>query len=321
MPDGPHPLRRRGVWAALAAPWALAACGPEVFSRPAAEKPADAPPPPTEAQAGPGSRVLEPLPTVAPGALAVVLPNSDLAAGSSRRFMFGLLGPDQRPVANAAVRLAFFKLAGQTAQLRAAGAAQWYSSPELGERGIYVTRVDLPEAGAWGVEVQAALPEGAVPTARASFEVKLQSATPAIGSPAPPSNTPVAATPTEVEKICSARPVDNLHHISVADALAQQRPFAVLLSTPAFCSSKMCGPALNVMQDLADTYASGGNFIHVELFEGGQPPTYVPAVKEWGLPSEPWLFLVDTNGTIAHKFDAVITRAEVEPFVAQLMGA
>ncbi len=34
--------------------------------------------------------------------------------------------------------------------------------------------------------------------------------------------------------------------------------------------------------------------------------------QEWGLPSEPWVFLVDKAGNIAAKFEAVVSQAEIE---------
>ena len=309
--------RRRAALVGLFGVGVLVACG----DGPASREAASAVQPNEVGPSGPalGARLLTPGPTAGPSGLTVVLPNSDLAAGASRRFLLGLLGPDSRPLPNLEPPVRFFKLQGERAQLRAEGTARWFTSPALSGRGVYVTRVDLPEPGQWGVEVQVRA-AGGVQSARASFEVKAQSATPDFGAPVPASQTLVGTTPAEIEKFCSARPVDDLHRLSVADALTQQRPLAILFSTPAFCTSQTCGPALGDMQALAEIHSQRGNFIHVEIYEGAQPPNVVPAVREWGLPSEPWLFLVDAAGKVVEKFEGMITRAEVEPFVARLMN-
>ena len=60
-------------------------------------------------------------------------------------------------------------------------------------------------------------------------------------------------------------------------------------------------------------------FIHVEIYEN---PTelegdisnakIVQAVKDWNLPSEPWIFLVDQEGVIKSGFEGLATYQEIE---------
>jgi glutathione peroxidase-family protein len=42
-------------------------------------------------------------------------------------------------------------------------------------------------------------------------------------------------------------------------------------------------------------------------------------MDEWGLQTEPWLFLVDKTGHIAARFEGGITYPEIEPEVAKLV--
>jgi hypothetical protein len=151
--------------------------------------------------------------------------------------------------------------------------------------------------------------------------VRAQSQTPAIGSPALPSQTPTATTLDQVEKICSARPVDDFHQLSIDAALGQQKPLLVLFATPGFCVTRTCGPSLEIVQAAAAPYRDRLNVVHVEIYRGGRPPEVVPTVGEWGLISEPWVFLVGANGTIVDKFEGGITLDEVGPAVSQLVGA
>jgi len=285
------------------------ACGP----------PSQAPPPAAPAT-GSADRLLVPTPT--PGQLTGVLPNSDLAVGANSRFMLGLLDDRNRPVTDAEVRLQFFKLLDTTtAQLRGAAPAPFRGSPQLGDKGLYVARFGFEDPGPWGVEVQAARPNGTTQTLRLSFEVRAQSQTPAIGSAAPASRTPTAASPSEAEQICSARPVDDLHRLSVADALAERKPLLVLFATPGFCPSRTCGPDLEIVQAVTASHGERLNVVHVEIYQDAQPPDVVAAVGEWSLPSEPWIFLVDANGLIADKFEGGLTVDELDPALAQLVGS
>lgn len=310
---GAHPAPRRIALAWLWASSVLCSCGETQIPFTASSTA-------TGGSTSLNANFLTPAPTAGVTGVRIVLPNSDLSAGSSRRFLLGLLGTDMRPVSDLELPILFLKLQGDQAQLRAESVARWFTSSALEGRGVYVTRVDLPEPGQWGVEVQVAASGGVQPV-RASFVVKAKSSTPAIGSLVPLSHTPTARNPADVEKICSARPVDDLHGLSIAEALEQRRPLVVLFGTPGFCSSQTCGPALDAMQALAKSYGQRGNFIHVEIYEGGRPPQVSAVVREWGLTSEPWLFLVDRAGNLVEKFEGMITLAEVESFVARLMTA
>jgi hypothetical protein len=170
-------------------------------------------------------------PTAQAGRLVGVLPSSDVAVGTNVRFLLGILDDGNRPVSNAAVQLKFFKFLDEaTGQLRAEAPATFRGSPQLGDRGLYVARVDLDEAGKWGVEVATQRPGQAAQTFRLTFDVKAQSQTPAIGAPAPTSQTATAATPAEAETVCSARPADEFHRLSIAQALAERKPLVVLFA-------------------------------------------------------------------------------------------
>jgi hypothetical protein len=44
----------------------------------------------------------------------------------------------------------------------------------------------------------------------------------------------------------------------------------------------------------------------------------VATADEWGLKTEPWLFIVDEDGKLASRFEGGLTIDEVEPAVAAL---
>lgn len=258
----------------------------------------------------------------ASGQITPVLPASDIAVGKDQRFVLALIGPDNRLITDAAVEVAFFKVTGQTnAQLRSRATTTLYPYLGIGGGGMYVVRSDFDEAGEWGIAALVARPGEPPIEVRASFQVRAESATPGIGNRAPASRTQTSVIAEEIEKFSSARPVDvSLYQFSIHEALQQKKPLLVLFATPGFCTSRTCGPTLEVFQGLHQRLAGRANFIHVEIYKDGKPGDVVAAVKEWNLPSEPWLFVIDAEGRVADKFEGSFTTEEVLPRLAGVIG-
>ena len=124
----------------------------------------------------------------------------------------------------------------------------------------------------------------------------------------------------DLSQITSALiPDPDLYQLSINEALQQGKPLVVVFATPAFCVSATCGPQLEELAKVKDVIGTRANFIHVDVFEdphlieGGRPTgDLVPAVLEWGLPTEPWTFIVDKNGLISAKFEQLATATEIE---------
>ena len=107
--------------------------------------------------------------------------------------------------------------------------------------------------------------------------------------------------------------------MTIADAVASRRPLVVVFATPAFCQTATCGPQVEVVGEIRVKYRGLANFVHVEIFDNpgeiqGDLSKAGPtaAVEEWGLPTEPWTFIVDRNGRIAAKFEGFTTAEEIE---------
>ncbi len=116
-----------------------------------------------------------------------------------------------------------------------------------------------------------------------------------------------------------------MHGITIADALAEGRPLVVAFATPAFCETRTCGPVMeSVMDPLYDQYQDRAGFIHVEPFQlqelrDGTGRIPVPATSEWGLQTEPWIFVVDADGRVAAKFESITALDEVESVLVDLL--
>ena len=107
-----------------------------------------------------------------------------------------------------------------------------------------------------------------------------------------------------------------LHEASIEDALGAGRPSLILFATPVYCSSRFCGPITDMVDELAVDYADRATFVHVEIWSDFEARDVNPAAAEWiqtddGRILEPWLFLVDADGTILESWDNLAPRDEV----------
>jgi hypothetical protein len=149
--------------------------------------------------------------------------------------------------------------------------------------------------------------------------VHAHSATPAIGSPAYPSRTPtLASTGGNLAALTTSTPPDRaLLRDSIAGSLEAHLPFVVTFATPRFCTSRTCGPVVDVVDRVRSRFARTRiRFIHVEIYAGNDPRNGRNRwVREWRLPSEPWTFLVGVDGRIKAKFEGSVSVRELEQAV------
>ena len=263
-----------------------------------------------------------------PNEVFLFLISSDAAVGENR-MPFALRRADggKVDVDAGAVTLTYKKRDSGTAQM--APAATFRTWPVGG--GIFTTRVAYDSAGIWDFTATITHPDGAVEAASASTLVKDVSSTPAIGSPAPATASKTGATPEELALITSdANPIPEMYAVSFDDAVNAGKPVVITFGTPAWCTSQTCGPQVTTVDEVRRNHVGEASFIHVEWFdnpavmrETGDPLLGVesPAIEPWGMPSEPWTFIVDGDGLVAAKFEAYTTGGELEEALAGVLGA
>jgi hypothetical protein len=129
----------------------------------------------------------------------------------------------------------------------------------------------------------------------------------------PSAGTPTTANPLGVGTICTQDPPCPLHEVSLDAALAEGRPVALLVSTPAFCQVAICGPVLDLLVAAAPDHPDVA-LIHLEVYPGGQPDaeSLSPVVSDTlGLAYEPALFVADATGTITSRLDNIYDGDEL----------
>jgi len=273
-------------------------------------------------------------------AVVPLLINQQLAVGSNR-FLFTLYdAADETKVVAApdvTTSLAFYDLAKDPATPVATvpGTFIWAVSTPPDPRGLYHATVSFGEAGDWGVQITVQRPGQPVSTSRVQFSVLPTTTTPAIGAPAPSVVTPTATTAAGIALISTDQTPDPaFYRTSEADALAQHQPFVLVFATPQFCQSQICGPTLDMVNAVAVPFESKVVFIHVEPYVlqpatgGGLQPVLdasgqlqlVPAAVKWGLPDEPWVFVVDASGKVTAKFEGAVGADELTQAIQAVAG-
>jgi len=207
-------------------------------------------------------------------------------------------GRDARPFASTTARLEPIGVPGHSA------AAAGHVTK------IYVARFRIPRPGRYWL---VAVPDGARIQAVSVFEVDASLPVPKVGAKAPASATPTLGSEPIAALTTDVPPDRDLLRRSVAASLAAHEPFVVTFATPRFCTSRVCGPVVDVVQSVARRFSGSGiRFIHVEVYRDNDPTKgYNRWMGQWGLTTEPWTFLVGRDGRIKSEFEGSVSADEL----------
>lgn len=193
----------------------------------------------------------------------------------------------------------------------------WYPDDRIPSGGLHSVVVEVDSAGILDVVIatgdHAQAGTGAVQAMAAADSVA-----PAPGEVVPALATPTVADPKDLNELCTREPDCNLHDVTLEQALGTGNPVVLCIATPKFCSTAMCGPVLEDVISVAD---GGGfpdtTFVHVEPFsDAGETTTSV--VDELALPTEPWTFVLQSDGTIAERFPGPVVPQVLSDILANL---
>ncbi len=303
---------RRGVEfaaAVSAAAFLLAGCGGNGGTPNGGEAVSDAP-------AGSAGALLDrPGPDV-----ALVAGTSDYARGPVR-VVFLVIDAKSRSIESPRARVWVARSLDDKPMLQTTARLENVGVPGVSEAAagdvthVYVARFRVPEAGKY---VLIAEPVGATIQGALDLAVADEPKAPDVGAKAFPSRTPtIASTGGDFAALTTRTPPDaGLLRYSVADSLDDRAPFVVAFATPKFCTSRACGPVVDVVDHVRKRLGKSlVRFIHVEIYEDNQPPELNRWVKEWKLPTEPWVFLVGRDGRIKARFEGSVSAAELEAAV------
>jgi hypothetical protein len=241
-----------------------------------------------------------------------VFVSSEILVGENR-FLLGLLDDHDAPASSPKlhVHVDFYDLSSSSSQ-PVSGVEMHYIETIPGKRGIYEATATFDKAGQWGAAVRVSGSD-IHETVSQSFVVKQKGSTPTIGAQVPASDTLTVNDAPKLSDITSdPHPDPSFYESSIAQALERHEPFVVVFATPKYCESEVCAPTLNIVKSVAHDFPKL-TFIHVEIYDLSDTANLkpVPAVTEWGLPSEPWVFVVDGNGALTAKYEGTVTSPEL----------
>jgi hypothetical protein len=233
------------------------------------------------------------------------------------RFPFLVIRNDARPVNRPTARIWIASgkdqkpFATTTARLERIGIPGVSSPAAGGVTRLYVARFKVSRPGRYWLVAQ---PKGRKIKGIGVFDVRATLPVPAVGAKAPSSRTPTLGE-APLSKLTTADPPDRgLLRYSVAASLAARKPFVVTFATPKYCTSRVCGPVVDVVDALRRRLASrsGVRFIHVEVYADNNPTKgYNRWMRQWGLSTEPWTFLVGRDGRIKAEFEGSVSLDEL----------
>ncbi len=256
----------------------------------------------------------------------IPIPVSTEIVVGPNRFLVNLIDQTNEPLATAdrAAELRLYDLAVDPAQPAVTTDGTFMQTIQ-GRPGLYRAQIDFDRAGDWGLELVTTEPDGSHRSGRFVFSVRASGTTPKIGDPAPATDNLTASTPAEIAQIATdTNPDPDFYKQTVAQALAAHEPFVLVFATPAFCQTATCGPTLDIVKQVAADYKDRLTFINVEPYVlttiNGQLqpelspdnlPIPVDAVNTWGLQTEPYTFVVDSDGKISAKFEGIAGADEL----------
>jgi hypothetical protein len=253
------------------------------------------------------------------GASSVIIPNSPgtVTTTGRQRVMTALLGSEPGRYLGGPDLPVTVGFEAVNSDDRGQADGTWLTT-SAAALGLYVSYFEFPSPGLWEVVVSAQGSE----IARTLIEVTEDSPVPGIGDPAPATESLTGENAEEISVISTDRTADpDFYDLSIADAVANGRPTVIAFVTPAFCQTALCGPTLEAVKG-ATAGRDEIDVVHVEPYDlalatqGVLEP--IASMEEWGLQTEPWVFVVDGEGIVSAMFEGIMGQHELEAALASL---
>ena len=264
----------------------------------------------------------------------ILAPSVSVFEAGSNRYGFALFDPAQKQIAGAPVALYTASRNGTNlrgpfmARSESLAVSPQYTSisseQEAGEsKSVYVAEIDFPKDGKYQVVALAKLDGRLVLSSPFEAQVGQPGGPPKVGESAPKVHTPTLdSVAGDAARISTRSPAaKGLLTTDLFDVYGKQ-PVALLFATPALCQSRVCGPVVDVLEEARATDKSGKTaYITNEIYQENrvdrglrsQPTAY-------GLPTEPWLFVLDAQGNVVERIEGAFSLTELRRAITKAGG-
>jgi protein SCO1/2 len=317
------------------APTASAVLTPNPTVPPVATPWGSASPTPPAPTGGPASTPPSPPPSGVPtGQTAVVVKlQSSVVRAGTNRIVVTVSDPNNRELAKPDVVSTFAFRSTDDPSLAPIEVPGMFIWVVRGGKAAFVAEMTLPRAGGYAATITLDGPGGRIGSGDFTMVAREQSPTPPIGSRAPSVRTPIAADVGGNLALITSDvfPNPSFYEHSVDELLAAHKPFVFTIYSPAFCPTTACGPLLRYMKEMAPEFPNI-TFVHAEPYVmqnlGGRiQPLYDEGKLAWapwslayGIPVEPYVFVVNGNGTIVASFELIVGSDEIRAAIHTATG-
>jgi hypothetical protein len=318
---------RTGLIAAALATTLLAGCGGDDDDGGSAESASRPAPPASEFPAANGTS-LEQVMSAATADGPVVTPAARVLRQGKNRFSFGVFTVGREPINDAEV--AIYAAPGKDLSGRAYGPfpariesletepsfqAKTTADDPDAAKVVYVAEVPLAKPGKWTFTALTKQGDGFGGSLIPTPSLVGQFDPPDAGDEAPSTDTDLASDNPDIASIDTRVPPSSMHDENLADVLGQ-KPVVLLFATPALCQSRICGPVVDVAEQVKRDSGGDVAFIHQEIYKENDINKGVrPSVSDYDLPSEPWLYVIDRDGKVSTAIEGAFSVEELQAAV------
>jgi hypothetical protein len=129
-------------------------------------------------------------------------------------------------------------------------------------------------------------------------------------------DTPTFDDPRGYAPICTRFEPCPFHASNLAEVIDNGRPTALLIATPGYCQTTVCGPSVELLIELG--ISSGMDIVHAEVYlePGGVNDTGTygevgPVATTYGLTFEPSFVVADEAGIVTARLDFSFDKVEM----------
>jgi hypothetical protein len=199
-------------------------------------------------------------------------------------------------------------------------------------KSLFVSSIKVPKPGTYAVMGVAKMDGRLVATDPIGARVLSNDPVPNVGDKAPVIDTPtLQSAGGNIGSIDTRQPPSDMHAVSFKNVVGK-KPVILLFATPALCQSRVCGPVVDIAEELKNESKGQAEFIHMEIYrnntiapgclEGTRPEAEClrPQVLAYRLQTEPWAFAINRKGKVAARLEGAYSKAELAGALKAALG-
>jgi hypothetical protein len=268
-----------------------------------------------------------------PRAGPVLAPSVTQFTPGENRFGFGLFTASRAQIADASVAVYVAPAGGgeaegpyvahyESLEVKPQFQSQSSAADPDAAKSVYVAELPFDKPGRYDLLGIARLDDRLVAATSAlpQLTVARRNSVPGPGDKAPVIDTPTEADAGgDIESIDTRVPPSTMHEKNFADVVGK-KPIVLVFATPRLCQSRVCGPVVDVAEQLKADYGDQAEFIHMEIYRDNDVSKgFRPQVAAWRLPTEPWVFTIDKTGKVAARLEGAFSARELQSAIEKAL--